>query len=164
MPGPAHGSGTSAIAASRKSGCGQTLVCTSSGAAEFLILTCPAERDRTRFDVLLSLRARPIPWPAVRNFELVARKLMHLFLVSEDPDFLRATHIRSAEDGSFQLSVDRPPRMYRLLADIIRPAARTQLAVNTLLPKICVYSLRQPSSFPGQPFSAVVRFNGSLRD
>ncbi|HMJ63701.1 MAG TPA: heavy metal-binding domain-containing protein [Bryobacteraceae bacterium] len=70
---------------------------------------------------------------AVRRFEIVHEKLMHLFLVSENLEYFLHDHPVPRKDGSFQLKVKLPyGGMYRLLADFYPAGSVPQLAVGTL--------------------------------
>ncbi len=70
---------------------------------------------------------------AVRHFETVHEKLMHLFVVSENLKFFAHVHPVIQPDGSFQLPIRLPyGGMYRLLADYYPSGSVPQLAVDTL--------------------------------
>jgi len=70
---------------------------------------------------------------AVRRFEIVHEKLMHLFLVSENLEYFLHDHPVPRKDGGFQLKVKLPyGGMYRLLADFYPAGSVPQLAVGTL--------------------------------
>jgi Heavy metal binding domain len=70
---------------------------------------------------------------AIRSFQIVHEKLMHLFLVSENLEFFAHDHPVQQPDGCFTLTTKLPyGGMYRLLADYYPSGSVPQLAVNTL--------------------------------
>jgi hypothetical protein len=84
--------------------------------------------------VTLTFRVlNPTTSQAVKEFEIVHEKLMHLFLVSENLEFFAHLHPSRQADGSFNLNVRLPyGGMYRMLADYYPSGSVPQLAVNTL--------------------------------
>jgi hypothetical protein len=70
---------------------------------------------------------------AVRKFEIVHEKLIHLFAVSEDLEFFAHVHPVPQEDGSFIVEMELPRSgMYRLLADFYPEGSVPQLVAATL--------------------------------
>jgi hypothetical protein len=82
----------------------------------------------------LTLRVlNPDTGRAVREFEIVHEKLMHLFVVSENLEFFAHEHPVPESDGTFKLALKLPyGGMYRLLADFYPAGATPQLALSTL--------------------------------
>ena len=70
---------------------------------------------------------------AVRRFEIVHEKLMHVFMVSEDLEYFAHVHPTLQDEGGFTLNVRLPlSGMYRLLADYYPTGSVPQLSVTTL--------------------------------
>ncbi|MBV8068745.1 MAG: hypothetical protein JO270_02490 [Acidobacteriaceae bacterium] len=89
----------------------------------------PGDPVTLRFRVL-----NPLTGQAVKNFETVHEKLMHLFVVSENLAFFEHMHPQPQTDGSFTLVLKLPyGGMYRMLADYYPAGSVPQLAVNTLI-------------------------------
>jgi hypothetical protein len=115
--------------------CGMTLVLQVPDRVEYpLEVTSAPDALRPSETATLILRVLdPTTNQAVRRFEIVHEKLMHLFLVSENLEYFLHDHPVPQEDGSFRLNVKLPyGGMYRLLADFYPTGSVPQLAVNTL--------------------------------
>ena len=70
---------------------------------------------------------------AVRDFEKVHEKLIHLFVVSESLEFFAHIHPTLMPDRSFRQEVRLPEGgMYRLLADFYPAGSVPQLALGTI--------------------------------
>jgi hypothetical protein len=87
---------------------------------------------------------------AVRHFETVHEKLIHLFVVSEDLEFFAHVHPVYQADGSFVLTMRLPkPGLYRLLADFYPSHSVPQLALETIYVKGMSHTARlAPSLVP----------------
>jgi len=115
--------------------CGMTLVLQVPDRVEYpLEVTSAPDALHPSETATLILRVLdPTTNQAVRRFEIVHEKLMHLFLVSENLEYFLHDHPVPQEDGSFRLNVKLPyGGMYRLLADFYPTGSVPQLAVNTL--------------------------------
>jgi hypothetical protein len=70
---------------------------------------------------------------ALKRFEIVHEKLMHVFFVSENLQFFAHVHPQPQSEGLFRLSIRLPyGGMYRLLADSYPSGSVPQLSVKTL--------------------------------
>lgn len=89
---------------------------------------------RPGMDAVLTLRPiDPRTNGAVKHFELVHEKLIHLFVVSENLGYFAHLHPTLEPDGSFQQEVCLPyGGMYRLLADYYPSGSVPQLALGTV--------------------------------
>ena len=117
--------------------CGMTLVLKVPDRIEYpLELTTEPKTIDPGAEVTLVLRILDPAGYAVRSFELVHEKLMHLFLVSESLQFFAHVHPDFQQDGSFRLPIRLPePGLYRLLADYYPSGSVPQLAIATLYAK-----------------------------
>ncbi len=83
--------------------------------------------------VTLTFRVLSPAGEAVKHFDIVHEKLMHLFLVSEDLEFFAHVHPVPQPDGSFKLDVMLPySGMYRMLADYYPLGSVPQLSLDTI--------------------------------
>ncbi len=115
--------------------CGMKLVLNVPDRVEFALeVSQSPELLRPQMPLTLTFHVvDPRTGKAVRHFDIVHEKLMHLFLVSENLEFFAHLHPEPQDDGSFRLPVTLPlPGMYRMLADYYPSASVPQLSVDTL--------------------------------
>src|SRR5947209_4454686 len=84
--------------------------------------------------VLLTFHIKdPKTGAPVTRFELVHEKLFHMFIVSQDLEFLVHEHPELLPDGSFRYEGPLPKRgMYRILADFYPSGGTPQLTAKTI--------------------------------
>jgi hypothetical protein len=115
--------------------CGMTLVLKIPERIEYPVeMACSPELALPNQPLELSFRVLdPDTGKAVKKFEVVHEKLMHLFVVSENLEYFAHLHPVLQSDGTFLLPLTLPyGGMYRLLADFYPAGAVPQLALTTL--------------------------------
>ena len=97
-----------------------------------LALTPRAPKPGER--VVLSFKIRdPKTATPVTRFEMVHERLFHMFIVSQDLEFLIHEHPALLPDGTFQYECHLPKRgMYRVLADYYPSGGTPQLTASTI--------------------------------